>query len=82
MKLKKWLKYVDPVIDVAIFTDKTPNDDPAFKGALFDIPKKYKKMKIGRPSWDTSGEEPIFITHFTNIHGVVLSCITINLIEK
>ena len=82
MKLKKWLKYVDPIVDVVIYTDKTPNDNPAFQGSLFDLPKKYKKMKIGRPSSDTSGEEPIFITHFTNIHGVVLNQITINLIEK
>lgn len=82
MKLKKWLKYVDPIVDVAIFTDKTQGDIPAFEGSPLDIPKKYKKMKIGRPSWDDSGEEPIFITHFTNIHGVVLSRITINLIEK
>lgn len=82
MKLKKWLKYVDPIVNVAIFTDKTQYDIPAFEGNMWDIPKKYKKMKIGRPSSDTSGEEPIFITHFTNIHGAVLDQITINLIEK
>lgn len=80
MKLKKWLKYMDPIVDVTIFTDKTPPDVPAFSGPMFDIPKKYKKMKIGRAEFD-DGEEPIFITHFTNEHGVILDRITINLIE-
>lgn len=81
MKLKKWLKYMDPIVDVTIFTDKTPPDAPAFSGPLFDLPKKYKKMKIGRAEFDDSGEEPIFITHFTNEHGVICENITINLIE-
>ena len=81
MKLKKWLKYVDPIVQITIFTDKTSDDVPAFDGAPWDIPKKYKNMKIGRGKND-DGEEPIFITHFTNNHGVILDRITINLIEK
>lgn len=82
MKLKKWLKYVDPMVTITIYTDKSIDDIPAFDGNPWDIPKKYKNMKIGRPKWDDSGEEPIFITHFTNEHGVILERITINLIEK
>lgn len=81
MKLKKWLKYVDPMVEITIFTDKTLGDEPAFEGDPWDIPKKYKNMKIGRPSGDDD-EEPIFITHFTNQHGAVLENITINLLEK
>lgn len=80
MKLKKWLKYMDPIVNVTVFTDKTPSDAPAFSGCLLDLPKKYKKMKIGRAEFD-DGEEPIFITTFKNEHGVILENITINLIE-
>ena len=80
MKLKKWLKYMDPIVNVTVFTDKTPSDAPAFSGCLLDLPKKYKKMKIGRAEFD-DGEEPIFITTFENEHGVILENITINLIE-
>lgn len=81
MKLKKWLKYVDPVVHIIIFTDKTSDGVPVFEGFSWDIPKKYKNMKIGRGKND-DGEEPIFLTHFTNKNGVIFECITINLIEK
>lgn len=80
MKLKKWLKYLDPIGEkIRIYTDK--HEKAVFVGDIWDIPKKYKNMKIGRAE-DDGGDEPIFITHFTNEHGVVLDCITINLIEK
>lgn len=82
MKLGKWLKYLDPILDVVIFTDKCLEDKPAFEGYLLDLPKKYKKMEIGRPDDDFSGEEPIFVTHYTNEHGAIVDRITINLIEK
>ena len=82
MKLKKWLKHVDPVINVRIFTDKSPDDKPAFDGALFDIPKKYKNMEIGRPKSDKSKDEPIFIVTFVNGYKVTLPLIVINLLEK
>ena len=82
MKLKKWLKYLDPMIDAIIFTDKNKVDEPAWQGSAFDIPKKYKNMKIGRQKWDNTGEEPIFITHHINRNGVTLEQITINLLEK
>jgi len=80
MKLGKWLKYLDPIVDVTIFTDKRLV--PAFEGSLLDLPKKYKKMKIGRPADDVSGEEPIFVTHYVNKHGATIDHITINLLEK
>lgn len=82
MKLKKWLKYVDPIVEVNVFTDKSPCDTPAYSGPLFALPKKYKKMKIGRAKWDNDGDEPIFITHFVNKNGATLELITINLLEK
>lgn len=83
MKLKKWLKYLDPMVKVIIFTDTSPNDTPAWEGWGFDdIPKKYKKMKIGRAEWDNNDDEPIFITHYTNIYGAVLEQVTINLLSK
>lgn len=80
MKLKKWLKYLDPMCDAIVYTDKTPEGYPAFDGPAFDIPKKYKNMKIGRT--DNNSDEPIFITHFINEHGATIDRVTINLIEK
>lgn len=80
MKLGKWLKYLDPLMDVTIFTNKSPADTPAFEGHLFDLPNKYKKMKIGRPADDVV--EPIFVTHYVNKNGATIDHITINLIEK
>lgn len=82
MKLKKWLKYLDPMMDACIFTDKSKGDEPAWQGSAFNIPKKYKNMKIGRPKWDKSGDEPIFVTHYNNRNGVTLEQITINLLSK
>ena len=82
MKLKKWLKYLEPMVDAVIFTNKCKEDEPAWQGLVLDIPKKYKNMKIGRAEWDNFSDEPIFITHYTNRRGVTLEQITINLLEK
>ena len=35
MKLKKWIKAVDPLIDVVIWT-QDDNESPSFEGSMFD----------------------------------------------
>ena len=64
MKLKKFIKQIDPIVDVIIWGSK--HEYPLYEGAMFDIPKNITKYKIGRT--DGSSEEPIFIiTEITNI---------------
>lgn len=58
MKLKKWLKYVDPIVNVKIFGSN--HDEPIFEGAAFDIPWQLVEHKIGRANKDFT-EEPIYI---------------------
>ena len=78
MKFKKWIKYVDPVSYVIIWTSKD-DKEPAFKGWLIDVPKKLMKKKIGRINKDDL-EEPIFISNYTNEYKTKLPTIVINLL--
>ncbi len=77
MKLKKFLKIMDPIIQVEIFNQI--DEEPVFHGCLMDVPWGLANKEIGRA--DNSKEEPIFITERTNEYGVKLPCITINIIE-
>lgn len=76
MKLKKFIKQIDPVIDVVIWGSK--HEHPLYEGPMFDIPKKIMKYKIGRID---NSEEPIFIVTEINKHQVTLPIININVIE-
>lgn len=78
MKLKKWLKYVDPIIDVKIFESGAPDDEPAFKGPAFNIPWSLVEREIGRTKEDK--EEPIYICSHVNDYGTELPLIVINII--
>lgn len=76
MKLKKWLKYVDPIVNVKIFGSN--DDEPIFEGAAFDIPWQLVEHKIGRA--DDDKEEPIYICSYVNQYNVELPLIVINII--
>lgn len=76
MKLKKWIKYVDELDFVRIWGKE---DYPLFEGAIFEIPKKLLKYKIGRCNNDDCDEKPIFSHIDTNEHGVKLAYTTINI---
>ena len=78
MKLKKWLKYIDPIIDVKIFGSDTPEDKPVFEGSMFDIPWSLVEHEIGRIDGDE--EEPIYICSHVNQYGTELPLIVINII--
>jgi hypothetical protein len=76
MKLKKWLKYVDPIVDVKIFEGE--EEDPVFEGPLFDIPWGLTEHEIGRVD-NTDKDEPIFICSHVNQYNVELPLIVINI---
>lgn len=76
MKLKKWLKYIDPIVDVKIFGPDS--EEPDFEGAAFNIPWTLIEHEIGKI--DNDLEEPIYICEYTNEHGVRLPLIVINII--
>jgi hypothetical protein len=78
MKLLKWIKQVDSICDVIIYS-QYDEEEPIFEGAMFEIPWVYMNKEIGRT--DGSQEEPIYISHKKLDNGVVLPVIIINIIE-
>ena len=74
MKLKNWIKQIDPIIDCEIwgFDDK----EPIFEGSVLHIPWKIIDLEIGRTD---SSEEPIY---FSSDLGNGRSGIVINVIEE
>ena len=78
MKLGKWIKVIDPVIEVEIWSQYT-EDEPLYKGSMFNIPWTLVDKEIGRV--DDITNEPIFIVQRENKYGVTLPCIIINIIE-
>ena len=78
MKLGKWIKVIDPVIEVEIWSQYT-EDEPLYKGSMFNIPWTLVDKEIGRV--DDITNEPVFIVQRENEYGVTLPCIIINIIE-
>lgn len=79
MKFKKWMKVVDPICDVSIWT-QDDNDTPAFEGGLLDVPWYFLDYEIGRT--DNNSDEPIFISTYIDKHGRRMPIIVISLIAK
>lgn len=77
MKLKKFMKLIDPIVDVIIWTNDD-NEEPSFEGSILNIPWWYLDLKIGRRPEDS--EEPIYISEHTNKFGHKEPCIVINLL--
>lgn len=84
MKLKKWIKFVDPLADIVIYTQDSKEDEPAYEGSLLNMPWYYMDMEIGRE--DDSCDEPIYISMkektFLNGTKSKIPIVIINLIEK
>ena len=66
--------YAQICCDVIIFGIE---EEPLFKGAIYDIPWTLVDYPIGRT--DNSNEYPIFITLEKNEYGVSLPVITVNI---
>lgn len=79
MKFKKWMKVVDPICDVSIWT-QYDNDAPAFEGSLLDVPWYFLDYEIGRA--DNNSDEPIIISTYIDEHGRRMPIIVISLIAK
>lgn len=58
MKMKKFIKLVDFLTTIRIFTPDD-GDEPEWEGYLLEMPWYYLDYKIGRPAGDD--EEPIYI---------------------
>lgn len=76
MKLEKWLKYINPLIDVQIW-ESNEDETPVFEGSAYDIPWTLTKRKIGRID---DSEEPIFICSHVNQYNTELPLMVINII--
>ena len=81
MKLKKFLKLIDPIgTYVVIWTPESAEEDkPIYEGDIFDIPWWLMECRIGRANDDL--EEPIHIYTQKNEHDVLIPTIVINVIE-
>lgn len=81
MKLKKFIKLLDPIGDIIIWTDGC-GDEPVYEGSILDMPWIYLDYQIGRVEGEDD-EEPVYISkRHKNQYGVELPCLVINLIEK
>lgn len=80
MKLKKFLKMIDPVgINVVIWTqDSTVEDGPEYEGTVFNIPWWLMDCHIGRVD---DPEEPIYMYTKENEYKALIPTIVINVIE-
>lgn len=79
MKFKKWMKVVDPICDVSIWT-QYDNDTPAFEGCLLDVPWYFLDYEIGRA--DNNSDEPIIISTYIDKHSRRMPIIVISLIAN
>ena len=75
MKLKKFIKLIDMLNKVRIFTEDD-EECPAWEGYIIDLPWVYLDMYIGRT--DGCTDEPIYIYTDDEGHPVMV----INLYEK
>lgn len=82
MKLGKWLKTVDCMFDVAIWSQYSRENEPDWEGNAFDIPWTFMDKEIGFIEDQDDGEPPIYFAPYTNEHGANLVKVVINIIEK
>ena len=79
MTLKKWLKYIDPIVDITIWT-QDDDETPSYEGSVLDIPWTIVDSEIGRAD-PTDTDEPIYIS-ITDKNGLMCPKIVANIILK
>ena len=79
MTLKKWLKYVDPIVDIIIWS-QDDDETPFYEGSVLDIPWTIVDSEIGRAD-PTDIDEPIYISTIDK-NGWVCPVIVANIILK
>lgn len=71
MKLKKFLKMVDMVDDIILWSDNENENDPLYKGGILYVPYCLldRKIAIHREN----GEKPICIVRYENKYGTKMA---------
>lgn len=64
MKLKKFLKIVDMIDDIIIWSNNDDTDEPLYKGSILYVPYHLLDLKIAKHIEDD--EKPICIVHYKN----------------
>lgn len=70
MKLKKFLKMVDSVDDIILWSDNDNEKEPFYKGCILYVPYYLLNHKIARME---DGDEPICIVHYENEYGTKMA---------
>lgn len=71
MKLKKFLKMVDMVDDIIIWSNNDDIKEPLYKGGILYVPYYLLDHKIAKHVEDD--EKPICIVHYENEYGTKLA---------
>lgn len=71
MKLKKFLKMVDSVDDIILWSDNDNTNDPLYKGCILYVPYYLLNHKIATHIED--GDKPICIVHYENSYGTKIA---------
>ena len=70
MKLKKFLKMVDSVDDIILWSDREDTNDPLYKGCILYVPYYLLNRKIAHME---DGDKPICIVHYKNEYGTKMA---------
>lgn len=71
MKLKKFLKMVNVIDDIIIWSNNDDTDEPLYKGGILYVPYHLLDRKIAKHTEDD--EKPICIVHYENEYGTKMA---------
>lgn len=71
MKLKKFLKMVDSVDDIILWSNREDTNDPLYKGCILYVPYYLLNCKIAARTDDN--DTPICIVHYENEYGTKIA---------
>lgn len=74
MKLKKFLKMVDSIDDIILWSDREDTNDPLYKGCILYVPYYLLNHKIAHME---DGDKPICIVHYENKYGTKVAAYNI-----
>ena len=77
MKLKKFLKMVNMVDDIIIWSNNDDTDKPLYKGSILYVPYYLLDHKIAKHTEDD--EKSICIVHYKNNYGTNVAAYNVSL---
>lgn len=80
MKLKKFLKMVDSVDDIILWSDNDNAKEPLYKGSILYVPYYLLDSKLAIHRADD--EKPICIVHYKNEYGTNIAAYQVVLKEE